>query len=292
MPAPQLTIPVQTRVHWRALPLLALLLLACPAAAQAPEAPPGERIKLTAGQLFLPEGFRPAGAEVPLTLHLHGAYRSAERNHVQAGQPGVLVTVVLPGLSAVYRDHFKDPAAFSHLLEEAAGKLRERFGKQELQIGPVTLTSFSAGFGGVREILADPASFERISTLVMADSLYAGFTGNPEERQVDPAHLEVFLRFAQEAVAGRKRFLLTHTQLFTPTYASTVETADYLVRETGVTRTGGEADWPGGLRQLGSWRKGRFEVLSFSGDDGPAHIKHLHTLWAFLRRVRLPQPGS
>ena len=42
--------------------------------------PPGERIKLTDGQLFIPEGFKPAGDRVPLTLHLHGAYWAAEKN--------------------------------------------------------------------------------------------------------------------------------------------------------------------------------------------------------------------
>jgi hypothetical protein len=266
--------------------LLVTLLAALPAWSQGqPEAPPGERIKLTDGQLFIPEGYQPKG-EVPLTLHLHGAYWAAERNHVRAAQPGVLVTVVLPGLSAVYRDRFKTPEAFRRILDETTAKLRERTGDPDLRLGAVTLTSFSAGFGGVREILADAAAFERVGTLVMADSLYAGFVGEPEKREVDPVHMEPFLHFARDAVAGKKRFVMTHSQLFTPTYASTVDTADFLLRALGGERAPVSKDWGDGLEELSEWKKGGFRLYSFRGDTGPEHMKHLHNLWRFLERTR------
>lgn len=272
----------------RQLTLAALLLVALPAAADnpPPEGPAGERIKLTDGQLFIPEGFKPDGDSVPLTLHLHGAYSAAEKNQVLSKQPGVLVTVVLPGLSAVYHERFKDPQTFRRIMDEAEAKLREKLARPHLEIGSITVTSFSAGFGGVRQMLQDAPTFERISTLVLADSLYAGFTGDPAKREVDPTNMEAFLHFAREAVAGNKRFVLTHTQLFTPTYASTVDTADYLLKALGGERAPVARDWGGGLNELGEWSKGNFQLYSFKGDSGSEHMLHLHNLWQFLRKAR------
>jgi hypothetical protein len=255
-----------------------------PAKPAAQEAPPGRRVALTDGQLFIPEGYRPADGMVPLTLHLHGAAWAAERNLVRSKRPGVAVTVVLPGLSAVYTQKFRDPAVFRRLLEEARAKTAEATGSEDLRIGSVTVTSFSAGFGGVRELLKDPETFARIDALVMADSIYAGFTGDPALRQVDPANMEGFLRFAREAAEGRKRMLVSHTQLHTPTYASTVETADYLVGELGGKREEVEESWPGGLQLRSRFVKGGFRLYGFAGDTGPEHMKHLHGLWVFLGR--------
>jgi hypothetical protein len=272
----------------RQLTLAAVLLIALPAAAQSPPpaGPPGERIKLTDGQLFIPEGFRPEADSVPLTLHLHGAYWAAEKNQVLSKQPGVLVTVVLPGLSAVYHERFKDPQTFRRILDEATARLREKLGHPQLEIGEVAVTSFSAGFGGVRQMLQDPPTFDRVSTLVMADSLYAGFIGDPTKREVDPTNMEAFVRFAREAVAGKRRFVVTHTQLFTPTYASTVDTADYLLKALGGERKPVERDWGGGLTEIGEWGKGKFLLYSFKGETGPEHMLHLHNLWQFLLKAQ------
>lgn len=256
-----------------------------PARPAAPEGPPGQRSSLTDGALFIPEGFQ-AGAALPVTLHLHGAAWAAERNLVRAKQPGVAVTVVLPGLSAVYAQKFRDPAVFRRLLDETRAKAAEAAAAPELRLGTVTVTSFSAGFGGVRELLRDPKAFARIDTLVMADSIYAGFTGDPVKREVDPANMEGFLRFAREAAAGRKRMLVSHTQLHTPAYASTRETADYLIRELGGRREAAAEAWPGGLELTSRFRKGSLQIYGFAGETGPEHMKHLHGLWVLLERVR------
>lgn len=288
---PRLNIPGETLVRVLGLPLLAVSLLVPPrACAQAllAEVPPGgEQFKVKDAQLFVPSGFQPGETAVPLTLHLHG-FGAVEKSHVRAKQPGVLVSLSLNGLSSVYRERFREPEAFPTLLEAITDKLREHFGKPDLKVGSVTLTSFSAGFGGVREILKHEGPFRRIDTLIMADSIYAGFTGDPEKREVDPANMEGFLRFAREASTGRKRFLLTHTQLHTPTYASTVETADYLLQALDGKRDAADEAWPADLQLIGKWRKGGFEVLSFAGDDGPAHMKHLRGIWVFFERIGKP----
>ena len=77
----------------------------------------------------------------------------------------------------------------------------------------------------LRQLLRQPAAFERIGTLVMADSIYCGYAGPVAERQVDPALMEGFLRYARLAADGKRRMLITHTRQVPEGYASTTETA-------------------------------------------------------------------
>jgi len=249
-------------------------------------APDGARPKLTDGVLFIPAGFKPdADGGFEVTLHLHGAPTTVERNFVAAKRAGVLANVTLPGLSSVYAERFKDTNAFWRILRDTEAAVKSAAPAATPRAKRVTVTSFSAGFGGVRELLKDPAIFARLDALVMADSIYAGFTGDAAERKVNPANMEGFLKFAREAVEGRKQLLISHTQLHTPTYASTVETADYLVAQLGGKRESVSEEWAGGLKLQSRFTKGRLEILGFAGDTGEHHMQHLRQLSKFLERL-------
>src|SRR5262249_44736412 len=159
-----------------------------------------------------PDGFKPQRDGIELTLHLHGSAAVAEKNFVRANRPGVLVTVVLPGLSGVYTERFKDPKTFRRILDEARGQL-EKLGVEKPAWRRVVVSSFSAGYGGVREMLKDEAAYARIDALVLADSLYAGYVGSGAERRVNPEQMAGFARFAKAAAAGEKWFVLSHCML-------------------------------------------------------------------------------
>ena len=66
-----------------------------------------------------------------------------------------------------------------------------------------------------------------------------------------------FLRYARRAAAGETSLLITHSEIFTGTFASTTETTDWLIASLG-----------------------------FAGNTGPDHIDHLHGLGEFLARVK------
>lgn len=254
-------------------------------AAFAADAPPGKRVKLTDGPLFIPQDFKSdADGKFDLTLHLHGAPGTVENNFVKARRAGVLANVTLPGLSAVYTERFKDTNTFWRILAETEAQLKT--GDTAPRVRRVTVTSFSAGFGGVRELLKDTNIFARIDAIVMADSIYAGFTGDAAERKVNPANMEGFLKFAREAVDGRKQLLISHTQLHTPGYASTVETADYLIAQLGGKREAAADCFPGGLKLISKFQKGECAILGFVGDTGEHHMQHLRQLAVFLERLK------
>jgi len=246
--------------------------------------PPGRRFKLTEGQLFIPDGFIPGSGEIDLTLHLHGAPTVVESNFLRAACFGVLVNVTLPGLSSDYTERFRDAGVFQRIFDETGAQLKAQNLAQGQRLRRVTVSSFSAGFGGVRELLKNAAVFDRIDALVMADSIYAGYTGGSGTREVDRANMEAFLNFARAAARGGKRMIISHSQQRPHGYASTTETADYLISRLGGARETVAETWPGGLRLLSRFRKGGLEIYGLAGDTGADHMKHLQQLSALLER--------
>jgi D-alanyl-D-alanine carboxypeptidase/D-alanyl-D-alanine-endopeptidase (penicillin-binding protein 4) len=246
-----------------------------------------ERVPLGPAVLSLPEDWRALGRDVPLWIHLHGATDVMEREFASIGAPGVLVTLTLPGLSKVYADHFRSGDVFGRLIGEADSALRTATTSDggERKIGRVTVSSFSAGFGGVRELLKQPAAFDRISALVMLDSIYCGFAGEPAQRAVDAELMAGFTRFAREAAENRKRMVITHSAQPTSDYASTTETADFLIRTLGGVRGEADEEWAPGWRQVSEYSRGQFEVIGFAGASAEDHLRHLRASGAILGRV-------
>ena len=94
--------------------------------------------------------------------------------------------------------------------------------------------------------------------------------------------LQGFLRFAKQAVNGDKKMLVTHSEIFPGTYASTTETSEYLINELGLTRKA-VLEWgPVGMQQVSQTAAGQFQVKGFVGNTAPDHIDHLHGMEAFL----------
>jgi len=240
-------------------------------------------VALSAGELFVPEGYQAPDGQVHLVLHLHGSAEASEQNLLRWGGSAVLVTVVLPGLSRVYTDLLSKPDTFPTILAETVEQLRALGIAEDPTIAHLTVTSFSAGFGGVRELLKSDEIYEQIDTLVMADSIHAGFAGDPQRRQVNSDHMQGFLRFARDAAEGRKTMVISHSQIKPETYASTTETADYLLGQTEVEREPADEEWAEGLHLLSRAEKGRLVILGFGGDTGPDHMRHLWNLWRFMK---------
>lgn len=244
-----------------------------------------EQLRVGQAVVSLPPNWTTLGPEVPVWLHLHGAPAVVEKGFAAIGAPGVLINVTLPGLSKVYADFLASPKAFEDLLRETQAALRREAPETEWRLGRLTVSSFSAGFGGVRQLLAQPAAFDRIATLIMADSIYCGYTGNAAEKQIDPALMAGFVRFARLAADGEKRLLITHSRQIPEGYASTTETADYLIRTLGGERTEEAQDWPEGLRLVSTFSQGQCEVLGFAGSEPEDHLRHLRAIGALYERT-------
>lgn len=264
-----------------------LLALALLAQAQAPPAAPeGRRIDLGGeATLFIPSAYRPANGVVNVVLHLHGAASVIEPAIVAIGWPAVLVEFNRKGLSSVYTKPFSDRALFPRLLERTLAAVKEAGLTENPRLGWVVVSSFSAGFGGVRELLKVPEHYDRIGAVVLADSLYAGYRGDPKEHRVEPELMSGFRRFAADAAAGRKSLLVTHSAQVPEGYASTTETADDLIASLSGRPQPPRGDFGHGLTPTRRFERGRALVLGFAGvgpEDHMAHLRGIAGLWKAL----------
>lgn len=278
-------------------PLSAALVTTTMMMAAAPAPPEGRRIDLPDdARLFVPAGYRPEdhGGRFDVLLHLHGAPEVVEAALVEIGAPAVLVEFNRKGLSSVYARPFgDDPGLFPRLLENTRAALKTAGLADDPALGRVVVSSFSAGFGGVREMLKVPEHFDRIDGLVMADSIYAGYTGDPAASRVDPKLMEGFARFARGAAEGNKTFVLSHSAQVPGGYASTTETADFLLAAVGGAATPDDTDRGDGWRQTRRFQRGGFLVLGFAGAEGADHMRHLRRidqLWAEFYRLAPRRP--
>ncbi len=244
-----------------------------------------QEIRLSSGAIvYVPENTKQSPV-LPVTVHLHGAPTTVADCFARSRRPGILVVLTLPGLSAVYTRHFAvDPAG--RLADLVDGALRAARAESAES---VWISSFSAGFGGVRELLRDPSAARRIDTLILADTLYAGFERPParpgERPEPDRANMAGFVRFAQEASEGRKGMLATWCDLLPDGYSATRETGALLRAETRSPVEMISQQWPDGMTLTSRSRRGRFATLGFAGNDGPAHLAHLRGLWMWYRLV-------
>jgi hypothetical protein len=242
------------------------------------ETPKGRREKLSIGTLFLPDGLKTDGP-VPLFIHFHSATWLPE---VAASQRQTAVISVQLGTgSAVYAKPFVDPKVFPELLEEAESKAGVKF-------SVVGLTGWSAGYGAVREILKSKDAYERVDFIMLIDGMHAGYAEKTAtgERKLVPEHVEVFARFAADAAAGKKQMIVTHSEIMPGSYASTTETADYLLKHLNLKREEMKKEGPMKTRQLSEAKKGKFTIIGFAGNTAADHVDQLHSLPEYLKWIR------
>jgi hypothetical protein len=275
--------------------LAAVLLTSLAFVAQAKpvdEPPPGRRFDLGGeATLFVPDGYRAVDGRVDVVLHLHGAPKVIESALVTARWPAVLIAFNRNGLSSVYAKPFAERALFPRLLDGALRSIAEAKLVDAPKLGRVAVSSFSAGFGGVRELLKVPEHFDRIDTLILADSLYCGYEGDPASRTLAPKLMAGFRAFALKAAAGSKVMVVTHSAQVPEGYGSTTETANDLIRVVGGESKPARVDRGNGWIQTREARKGNLDVLGFEGVGPEDHIRHLWRIgeiWSIARGLATP----
>jgi hypothetical protein len=249
---------------------------------------PGRRAALSLGTLYLPPSFDPARPFI-LIVHFHGAPWLVE-HHVRERRPQTaLISVQIGAGSRVYSDAFADPARFATLLTEASSKLAELAGRPATWES-IALSSFSAGYGAIRSILSRPDDFKRVGAVILADSLHASYVGDPvapraADLPVDETTLDPFLKFAEEAAAGRTRMSVTHSEVYPGTYASTTETGNALLRRLSLPRQPVLKPGPIGMQQLSEAVRGGFQLAGYAGNSAPDHVDHLYGLGDLFARL-------
>ncbi len=303
-----------TRVHSAVMWLVAAV-FAIPAATNAQGAPPpaaqnpspmveetraherlSERLLPGTKRTFVGPAGRTVDVYVPrrtrdqfdLVIHFHGAAWLAQQSVANADDRAVAAVLNLGSGSGAYGRPFTEPAVFDSLVARIAAEVGGVRGGAA-RVGRITLVGFSAGYGAIRAILRAPRHFASVNNVLLLDGFHTSYV--PENTPLasggalDTANLEVFAEFARAALRGEKRFVLTHSEIFPGTFASTSECTNWLLRSLGVPRKPVLKWGPRGMQQLSHARRGGLEVWGFAGNSAPDHIDQLHAMPELLART-------
>ena len=281
------------RSRYRCLPLL-------PQHAQYPVAgltATGRTLTIGAGsawKVFIPDTYVRRMLNVAdVIMHLHGDPQTVWNNAKWANLNAIIITANYGALSGSYQTPFSaDTTLFQTALDQSLAAVRAQSDiPDNLQWDQLVLSSFSAGYGGVREILKSATYRNNIDDLVAADSLYASTAsdGTPLDSQMVD-----YKTFALAAKNGQKTFLLSHSKVLTGTYENTIETADELMQYLGITPTAYSANGLGTLSYYRKAQAGNFRIWGANGDTADAHSAHLRYIGDFWEQLPIAKliPGD
>lgn len=284
---------------------IALILLAAACATRGPQPAPQnpspmvehtrihERVsqRPLLGKHFTIDGLLPNAVEVEITpaaasahdadlvIHFLGASWLPMETAEDLERPIVVAAVNLGAGSGRYSQPFRDASVFPRLVDAIKA--------QSPPIRAIYLSGFSAGYGAIREILTQRPG--EIDGVLLIDGLHTGYIPDgkviAEGGRLDESKLMPFLQYAERAARGEKRMVITHSEIFPGTFASTTETSDWLLQQLGMKRTPVVQWGPHGMQQLSEARKGSLTVLGFAGNSAPDHIDQLHGLATWWRML-------
>jgi hypothetical protein len=258
----------------------------------------GRSLTISAGsawKVFIPDTYvtRP-GNVADVIMHLHGDPQTVWNNAKWANLNAIVITANYGALSGSYQTPFSaDTTLFQTALDQALAKVRlEADIPDTLQWDQLVLSSFSAGYGGVREILKSATYRNNIDDLLAADSLYA--TTDPVDQTPLDSQMVDYKTFALAAKNGQKTFLLSHSKVLTGTYENTIETADELMQYLGISPTAYSATGLGTLNYYRKAQTGNFRIWGANGATADDHSAHLRYIGDFFEQLPIAKliPGD
>jgi LysM repeat protein len=217
-----------------------------------------------------------ADGSFDVVFHFHGREPMRKewvRAMSEAHGDAVLVAVDIGIASEPYRETFRDARTFGQMLLAVEQEMKRRSSNTHAFAQNVTLSSWSAGYGAVAELLGQPMAQTRVGSVVLLDGLHAGFASSG----LDGEKLAPFVHFAKQAAEGKRMMFVSHSSIRTPGYASTTQTARYLAWQVGGKPkdvSPGSSD-PMGLERYSTFSKGNFHVRGFRGSGASDHCAHL-----------------
>lgn len=236
------------------------------------------------GQMIMPHkgGITKSGG-FDLIVHFHG-HEAIRKEFVKSAKGQVLVGIDLGIGSGVYASSFAVPGTFERLIASVEAAVAKKTGNKKAHVRKLALSSWSAGYGAVEQILRQPAG-KKVDALVLLDSLHAGYA-DEQARSLKVAPIQPFIDFARRAAAGKTFMFMSHSSITPPGYASTTETADFIIQELkGKPKRSKRKDVLG-LDMIERYDRGNFHVRGYTGDDKPDHCAHIGLI-ADVVRVHL-----
>ena len=228
---------------------------------------------ITMGQWIAPQrGGITASGRFDLMIHFHG-HEPARKEWVRVMEGAVLVGIDLGTGSGAYFNAFAWPKAFEGLVASVEKAMAEHTGKPNARVRHVGLSSWSAGYGAVQQIIGQPYGKRVVDSVILLDGLHCGYQGS----SLNGGQIAPFIDWAKRAAAGSVTMFVSHSSIIPPGYASTTETAAFLIEQVGGRPTAARPrrGEPMGLDLIRRYSRGRFQVRGYAGNGPLDHCAHL-----------------
>ncbi len=240
------------------------------------------------GQMIVPKNLTlDDDGHFPLVIHFHG-HEAARKEWVQAIDGAVLAGIDLGLNSGPYLRKFATTSEFDRLLQSIEEGVAAKIGVASARIGKLGMSSWSAGYGAVERALRSHLR-DRLDAVILLDGLHTGHADTPRAAKT----LAPFVEQARRAAEGKTLMYVSHSSILPPTYASTTETASYLMWQLGGEPTPAppRPGDPMGLQLVRQYTDGGFMVRGFSGNGKLDHCAHLGLYRRVLREQLAPRWG-
>ena len=228
---------------------------------------------ISMGQMLAPQlgGLTDDGG-FDLIVHFHG-HEPIRKEFAPVGGGIVLVGIDLGVRSLPYLKAFSSKDVFLRLLESVRGAMAKKRGLKRAYIRRIGLSSWSAGYGAIDQILRQPIG-RSVDTVILLDSLYGSFT-DASQKEIKEKPLQPFISFAQNALKGRTFMYQTHSSVLTHGYANTRQVSHFMVKLLGGKLRKATRRDRLGLELFERFDRRGYRVRGYKGTDKPAHCAHI-----------------
>jgi len=250
---------------------------------------------LSMGQALIPgRGGVTRSGRFDVMFHFHG-HDPARKEWVRVMNGTVFVGLTLGIGSGVYSQTFSNPNKFKQMIESVEKMVAKKTGKKKARVRKVGLSAWSAGYGAVEQIISQKYGKKMVDTVILLDGLHSSYGGKTTaDNYLDSQQLKPFVDFAKKAKAGQKFMFVSHSSIIPPGYASTYETASYLVYKLGgkPRKAKPRRSDPMGLELIRRWDSGNFHLRGYRGNDKMDHCAHIGLLKDVARVHTRPRWNS
>jgi len=186
------------------------------------------------GKVTIPAAKRGVTVKTPDNPIINGKYNvffqiRHGRNPTKSGVNTIIVEAEAGGMgSSENTAAFGNSAWVNKQLGIIQSTLSKKFGS--VSLGKLGFGSFSGGYDAVGNILRDKKLSEKIDSVVVLDGIHHGQRGKP-----NAAAMKAWVDFAAKAKNDpNKKFVFLYTAVDPGTYASTSDSANYIMNNIGV----------------------------------------------------------
>jgi hypothetical protein len=234
--------------------------------------------------LHVPPSLALRDGRFDLVIHFHGPHAQTFAALDDAELGAAIVSVNLGEGGTRYGTAASAPELIDRLVAFAEREVDASGRAPDARVGRIALSSWSAGFGAIREILKRPRDEARVDAVLLADGLFTDWSparraptkptdqGAPA-RDADFEKVKAVIDFARSATEGDKLFVLTHTGIDNRAYPDAPRCADAMLRYFSL-----EKGFPGGLprsargAQPYATDSAGFHIWGFGGKGWSDHL--------------------